>query len=100
MGECDARFATSNRQAYQSLPNLLTWTLGERMNTFRKPTNDDSNLYPPFTSQRSESELDTMSNRMTYISQRERLEELSQHLFAMLNGAEHPGLGKARRRGY
>ena len=52
-------------------------------------------LYPPFTSQRSQSELDTMSNRMTYVSQRERLEELAQHLNGMLNAADKRVLEKA-----
>ena len=87
-------FATSNRRAYQALPNLLTWTLGEKDEYIpqARPANSrpTTPLYPPFAAQRSQSELDTMSNRMTYISQRERLEELSEHLFGMLNGAEHP----------
>ena len=89
-------FATSNRRAYKSLPNLLTWTLGEKNEYIpqARPANSrpTTPLYPPFASQRSQSELDTMNNRMTYVSQRDRLAELSQHLNGMLNIADQHAL--------
>ena len=77
-------FATSNQYSYQSLPNLLTWTLGEK-NEFipaaraanSRPTEP---LYPPFATQASNAELDTLAKRESYVGQRTYLTQLTQTL--------------------
>ena len=77
-------FATSNQRSYQPLPNLLTWTLGEK-NEFipvaRAANSRPSEpLYPPFATQSSNAELNTIAKRESYVGQRTYLSQLTQTL--------------------
>ena len=77
-------FATSNHTAYQSLPTLLTWTLGEKNEYIPRTRAANSRpsepLYPPFATQASNAELDTIANRESYVGQRTYLSQLTSRL--------------------
>ena len=77
-------FATSNQRSYQSLPNLLTWTLGEKNEFIPEARAANSRpsepLYPPFATQASNSELNTIAQREAYVGQRTYLSQLTQTL--------------------
>ena len=76
--------ATSNRSVYQSLPNLLTWTLGEQNEYIpeARPANSRPNipLYPPLTAKLSKADFDKMSERDLYETKRKELQHLSSFL--------------------
>ncbi len=80
----ELEFATSNRQHYRSLPTMLTWTLGERNEYIPMARAANSRtqqpLYPPFSSQVSKSELDTVANREQYASEKSHLTQLTARL--------------------
>jgi len=87
-------FATANRQSYRSLPNLLTWTLGEKNEYIpqARPANHRQNppLYPPFSSQQSKSELDSITSREVYMGELKHLQDLSNSLAALLPSVKTP----------
>ena len=87
-------FATANRQSYRALPNLLTWTLGEKNEYIpqARPANHRQNppLYPPFSSQQSKSELDSITSREVYMGELKHLQDLSNSLANLLPSVKTP----------
>ena len=87
-------FATANRRTYQSLPNLLTWTLGEKNEYIpqARPANHRQNppLYPPFAAQRSNSELASITDREVYMGELKHLQSLSNSLASLLPNVKTP----------
>ena len=76
--------ATSNRATYQSLPNLLTWTLGEKNEYIPVARSAKSRpnvpLYPPLTAQTAKADFDKISERVLYETKRDELGTLSTFL--------------------
>jgi len=77
-------FATANQQVYRSLPNMFTWTLGEKNEYIPKarPASHRQTppLYPAFSATTSNSELETLAKREAYMAKRDYLAQLSSTL--------------------